>query len=151
MADAINNFWELRTNNPDRRVKFRFLTRSKIGMEQGNPFGKDKRGLELWQRCSSRAEAITKISDFLQTEDKISDEVKDFLKQAAPKKSINNSLNLSLGKQAANPPVMLSNPYVNIWFTTVIDTISHLLMLKKLLTLLSQKHGEQPQIRKIVS
>ncbi len=82
VIDAINHYWELRTNNPDRRVKFRFLTRSKIGMERGNPFGKDKLGLELWQRCSDDEAAITKISEFLQAEGKISQEVRDFLKQA---------------------------------------------------------------------
>ena len=84
VCDAINNFGELQTNNPGRRVKYRFLTRSKIGMEQGNPFGKDKPGLELWQRCSGDEAAIIKISEFLQSEDKISDEVKDFLKHADP-------------------------------------------------------------------
>ena len=82
--DAINNFWELRTNNPNRRVKFRFLTRSKIGMEQGNPFGKDQPGLRLWSRCSGDEAAITKISEFLRTEGKISEEVDTFLKQADP-------------------------------------------------------------------
>ena len=84
VCDAINNFWELQTNNPGRQVKYRFLTRSKIGMEQGNPFGKDKPGLKLWQRCSGNEAAITKISEFLQNEDTISEEVKDFLKHADP-------------------------------------------------------------------
>ncbi len=84
VIDAINNFWELQTNNSDRRVKYRFLTRSKIGMEQGNPFGKDKPGLELWCRCSGDEAAITKISEFLQNESKISDEVKDFFTRADP-------------------------------------------------------------------
>lgn len=84
VIEAINHYWELRTNNPDLRVKLRFLTRSKITIEHGNPFGKDKPGLELWQRCSGNEAAITKISEFLQTETKISEEVKDFLKQASP-------------------------------------------------------------------
>ena len=82
--DAINHYWKLRANNPDHRVKFRFLTRSKIGMEQGNPFGEDKQGLTLWQRCAGNEAAITKISEFLQTESKISEAVKDFLKQVDP-------------------------------------------------------------------
>ncbi|MDE0086155.1 MAG: hypothetical protein OXU23_10615, partial [Candidatus Poribacteria bacterium] len=82
--DAINNFWELRTNNPGRRVKFRFLTRSKIGKEQGKPFGNGHAGLEVWSRCSGNEAAITKISDFLQTEGKISDEVNNFLQKATP-------------------------------------------------------------------
>ena len=84
VIDGINNYWELRTNNPDRRVKFRLLTKSKIGKEQGNPLGTDKPGLEVWSRCSGNEEAITKISDFLQTEEKISEQVKTFLKQADP-------------------------------------------------------------------
>ena len=80
MNDAINHYWELRTNNPDLRVKFRFLTRSQIGAEQGAPFGKNQPGLQVWSRCSGDEAAITKISEFLQTEEKISKEVVDFLK-----------------------------------------------------------------------
>ena len=84
VCNAINNFWELQTNNPGRRVKYRFLTRSKMGMEQANPFGKDKPGLEIWQHCSGNEAAITNISEFLQNESKISDEVKDFFTRADP-------------------------------------------------------------------
>ena len=82
--DAINHYWELRNNNPNRRVKFRFLTRSKIGKEQDNPFRNGKSGLEVWRRCSGNEAAITKISEFLQTEGQISDKVNDFLKKASP-------------------------------------------------------------------
>ena len=81
---AINHYWELRTKNPDRRMKFRFLTRSKIGKEQGNLFGKNQQGLRLWNRCSGDEETITKISKFLYTTQNISGEVKDFLKRADP-------------------------------------------------------------------
>jgi tetratricopeptide (TPR) repeat protein len=84
VIEAINHYWKFRTEHPDLTVKFRFITRSKIGMERGNPFGKDKLGLELWQRCSGDEAAITKISEFLQAEDKISDEVKNFLTQSSP-------------------------------------------------------------------
>ena len=80
--DAINHYWELRTNNPGLKVEFRFLTRSRIGAEQGTPFGKNQQGLRLWGRCSGDGATITKISEFLQTEGKISKEVADFLKQA---------------------------------------------------------------------
>ena len=84
VIDGINNYWELRTNNPDRHVKFRLLTKSKIGREQGNPLGTDKPGLEVWSRCSGDEAAIKRISDFLQTDGKISEEVNDFLKVASP-------------------------------------------------------------------
>ena len=65
-------------------MKFRFLTRSKIGKERGNPFGTDKPGLEIWSRCSGDEEIVKKISEFLQNQEKISDVVKNFLKQTSP-------------------------------------------------------------------
>ena len=79
---AINHYWEARTNHPYLTVKFRFITRSKIGKEQGNPFGNNQQGLRLWSRCSRDEEIITKISEFLRTQKKISDEVRSFLEQA---------------------------------------------------------------------
>ena len=82
--DAINHYWELRTKHRNLNVKFRFITRSKIGMEQGNPFGTDQQGLQVWSRCSGDEETVTKISEFLQNVGKISEEVTDFLKQAEP-------------------------------------------------------------------
>ena len=85
VTDAINNYWKLRVDNPNKRVKFRLLTRSKIGIERDNPFGTGKPGLQVWSRCSGDEATITKISEFLQSEGKISDEVKDFLSKAEPK------------------------------------------------------------------
>ena len=82
--DAINNYWELRTNNHRLKVKYRFLTRSQIGVERGNPFGEGQAGLHVWKRCSGDEATIRKISEFLQTEGKISEEVADFLKQTEP-------------------------------------------------------------------
>ena len=82
--DAINHYWELQDNHPNLNVKFRFLTRSKIGVEQDNPFGKGKAGLQVWSRCAGDEAAITKISEFLQTEGKISGKVNDFLEQTEP-------------------------------------------------------------------
>ncbi len=82
VIEAINHYWESRAEHPDLTVKFRFITRSKIGKEQGNPFGRDQLGLRLWKRCSGDEEIIKKISELLQNQETISDEVKDFLKQA---------------------------------------------------------------------
>lgn len=80
--DAINHYWTLQANHPDLNVKFRFLTRSRIGAERGNPFGKGQVGLQVWSRCSGDEAAIKEISEFLQDEGKISKEVNDFLKKA---------------------------------------------------------------------
>ena len=84
VIDAINNFWKLRNENSDRCVKFRLLTKSKIVKEKDNEFGMDKPCLELWSRCPDDEVIIKKISDFLQNDKKISDEVKTFLKKASP-------------------------------------------------------------------
>ena len=84
--DAINNYWQLRTSYSHLSVKFRLLTRSEIGVEQGNPFGTGNPGLQVWSRCARDEESIKRISDFLQTEGKISGEVDDFLKQSEPLK-----------------------------------------------------------------
>ena len=84
VIDAINNFWKLQADNPDQRVKFRFLTTSKIGKETSSLFGMNKSGLEIWGRCSGDEAAIEKISEFLQNQEKISDKVKNFLKQTSP-------------------------------------------------------------------
>ena len=82
VSDAINHYWESQTKYPDLTIKFRFITRSKIGKEQGDPFGKGKRGLEVWKHCSSGEASIIKISEFLQTQERILDEIKTFLRQA---------------------------------------------------------------------
>ena len=86
VIDAINHYWELQDNHRDMSVKFRFLTRSQIGVEQGSPFGKSQPGLNVWRRCSGDEAAITKISEFLQTERKISEEITGFLKKTEPQK-----------------------------------------------------------------
>ncbi len=82
--DAITHYWELQAKHPDQSVKFRFLTRSKIGAEQGNPFEEGQMGLQVWSRCSGDEAAITKISNFLQDVGKISKEVDEFLKNSTP-------------------------------------------------------------------
>ena len=103
--NAINRYWESQTRNPDRRVKFRFLTRSKIGKERGNLFGTDKPGLEVWRRCSGDEEIIKRISEFLQNEETISDEVKKFLKQTSLQqiyKRLIESITWETGSKDAN-------------------------------------------------
>ena len=82
--DAISHYWDLRANHPDLNVKFRFLTRSRIGAERGNPFGEGQMGIQVWSRCSGDEAAIKEISRFLQNEGKISGEIDDFLKKTAP-------------------------------------------------------------------
>ncbi len=102
VIDAINHYWESLTKHPDLIVKFRFITRSKIGKEQGDPFGNNQSGLRIWSRCSGDDETIAKISEFLQNQEKISDDVKDFLKQEDHQKiyeQLIKPINLGNGQQ----------------------------------------------------
>ena len=84
VLDAINHYCEFRTKHPDLTVKFCFITRSKIGQERSNLFGNGQRGIYLWSQCSGDEETVTRISEFLQDQEKISDTVKKFLKQTDP-------------------------------------------------------------------
>ena len=84
VIEAVNNYWEIRDKNPDKKVKFRFLTRSKIGKEKGDPFGKTLPGLHLWNRCSQESDTVCKIVEFLQGSKGISPDIKDFLRQENP-------------------------------------------------------------------
>ena len=65
VKEAIANYWTARKNNPRRDIKFRFLTISSIGIEQGQPFGAGVAGLTLWGQCSRDLRAVDQIRDFL--------------------------------------------------------------------------------------
>ena len=79
---AISHFWDLRGKHPDLKVRFRFLTRSGIGIEKGNPFGVGVAGLEIWKSCAKEPALIEKLRSFLLGEKKISSSVSFFLKNA---------------------------------------------------------------------
>ena len=149
--DAIKHYWELRTNNPKRRVKFRFLTRSKIGKEQGDPFGNDQPGLRLWNRCSGDEETITKISEFLRTQEKISDEVKIFLKQAELQKIYEqliepiawetDSKDASFVEQSISDKLVLHGDRYDISPSDAKKVVDHLL--KEALTVATQEENRE--------
>ena len=42
---AINDYWDLQTENPNLKVKFRFLTRSQIGVEKRQSIWKEPTGV----------------------------------------------------------------------------------------------------------
>jgi energy-coupling factor transporter ATP-binding protein EcfA2 len=82
--DAISHFWQLQKNHSDIRVFFRFVTRSEIGVEQGNPFGNGAAGLELWKRSATQPAAVTALSEFLVSEAKLPPDLISFLKSGKP-------------------------------------------------------------------
>jgi hypothetical protein len=81
---AINNFWKLRSDNPDGHIFYRFLTQSKIGTEKGHPFGKGISGLELWNRCRNDLSHVEKLRDYLLALKSLSEAVKSFLSISSP-------------------------------------------------------------------
>jgi|GEM_PF-6430881 len=78
---AIGNFWELRRRNPDRQLRFRFLTTARAGVEQGAPFGPDVAGLEAWTLAAKSGQGVDRLRTFLM-EQNLADPVKIFLTDA---------------------------------------------------------------------
>lgn len=67
VLQAILNFWLVRCNHPEKRLRFRFITTAAIGAEAGNPFGDGRQGLKLWQECATNKDLIlaNKLKKFL--------------------------------------------------------------------------------------
>ena len=85
LLQAINNCWSHQKNNPAYRIRFRYLTTSAVGIEQGNPFGPGVSGIEIWRKAKSPANDIQPgdlngLKDFLLTLSGLSEPVKEFLR-----------------------------------------------------------------------
>jgi tetratricopeptide (TPR) repeat protein len=86
VIEAIDNAFGHQQRNPQRTIRFRFLTTSAVGLERGAPFRDRMPGLELWRVCrestnATRGEADARaIADFLLAEVKVSAPVQAFLR-----------------------------------------------------------------------
>lgn len=82
---AINNYWSHRERNPGRQIRFRYLTTSEIGSEQGDPLGRGLPGIELWHRAKRSDDTARQTTDlealkaFLLTQRDLSASLKTFL------------------------------------------------------------------------
>ncbi|MGH8210983.1 MAG: hypothetical protein ACREU6_15600, partial [Steroidobacteraceae bacterium] len=89
VVEAIDNAFGHQQRNPQRTIRFRFLTTSAVGSEQGAPFRDRMPGLELWRACRESANATQgeadarAIADFLLAEGKVSAPVEAFLRSAS--------------------------------------------------------------------
>ena len=78
VIEAIDNAWAHRQRNPTRSIRFRFLTTSRITVEQGAPFGDGVGGLNLWRNArlsddeAERHRDARAIATFLMAEGKVS-------------------------------------------------------------------------------
>ena len=90
VVNAISNAWFTRTRNLGRGITYRFLTTSSISMEAGDPFGSGTPGLKLWQQLrqskkkEERLRFAERLATFLETDERASAELRDFLAEAAP-------------------------------------------------------------------
>ncbi len=82
VIEAIVHYWELQKSHAGRRINFRYLTRSEIAVEAGEPFGKEMAGLELWKQCPNRPELVVKLASFLLSEKKLPGDLIAFLRAA---------------------------------------------------------------------
>jgi hypothetical protein len=89
VIEAIDNGWANQQRNPRYTIRFRFLTTSKIGVEQGAPFGAGIGGLSLWRESrlsrevAGRERNSREIARFLLAEGKVSAVVRTFLSTAS--------------------------------------------------------------------
>jgi hypothetical protein len=92
VIDAIDNAWAHRQRNPTRAIRFRFLTTSRITVEQGAPFGEGVGGLNLWRNArlsdeeAERHRDARAIATFQVAEGKISARVRAFLQTGSDAK-----------------------------------------------------------------
>jgi hypothetical protein len=82
VVEALNNFWGHCEKNPDHTIQFRFLSTAAAGLEKGEPFGKEIKGLEIWRRVAEGAHPVTPIKSFLLTLG-LSDSFRAFLESAS--------------------------------------------------------------------
>ena len=70
VISALISFWLIKNNNQDKQIWLRFITTSPITTEQGNPFGGDAKGLEVWRLCAKTKDAslAEKLCLFLTTD-----------------------------------------------------------------------------------
>ena len=87
---ALNDFWSHRQRNPGRRIRFRYLTTSQVGLERGDPLGRGVPGIDLWRRAKAagnpecQAEDLSALHAFLRDQGVLSDDLRDFLGSCSP-------------------------------------------------------------------
>ena len=90
VVDAINNFWAHRMRNPSVTIRYRYVTTSCIGVEQGSLFDRGQGGLDLWNSLRATSyypaidEHIASIVQFLLNYGKLSVPLRRLFVEASP-------------------------------------------------------------------
>jgi len=83
VQDAISNFWQYKSENPDKKIRFRFISTSLPAQEKGSPFGNDLKGLELWAKPNKTSEEVKSLVNFLKGVSEFKDDLKSFVTSAS--------------------------------------------------------------------
>ena len=93
---ALNHFWSHRQRNPGRRIRFRYLTTSRVGLERGDPLGRSVPGIDLWKRAKEAGNpglpgggSLDLLRAFLRDQSGLSDDLRDFLGSCSPDDFLN--------------------------------------------------------------
>ena len=81
-AEILNNFWENKLKNPRFLIKYRYLTTSERGFEQGDPFS-GKKGLDVWDSCKFPGTDISLLRKFLKSSVNFSPALQSFINSAS--------------------------------------------------------------------
>ena len=74
VCDALRNYWSIRQKNPERLIRYRFITTASFARESGDPFGVPKPGLALWNEEALRepTSLTNELKNFLLSDGSVS-------------------------------------------------------------------------------
>lgn len=82
VIEAVSNYWKLLHENQNRKILYRYVTTSNIGIENGSPFGPGVSGLDLWKACLVNPDKIHLLRNFFIAEKRLPADLLSFLESA---------------------------------------------------------------------
>ncbi|MDT8376600.1 MAG: hypothetical protein RQ867_07650, partial [Mariprofundaceae bacterium] len=67
VVESLNNYWACCERNPKHDIRFHFLSTAEAGLERGNPFGSNIKGLEYWESAELDSVDIEPLRSFVLT------------------------------------------------------------------------------------
>lgn len=78
VISAIENYWKLKTANPDKKIEYHLITTAQRGIEKDAVFG-GIGGLDYWERCVNNQANIASLKKYLLDISTLSVDVKQYL------------------------------------------------------------------------
>ena len=83
IANALNSFWNFQSSNPQKTVRFRYLTTSEIGKEASLSFPDGLSGLKYWRVAARDGSDVEPIRLALLSM-ALSDDLREFVEKSSP-------------------------------------------------------------------